>query len=205
MLKNCCFFILLFLTLIKNISLYETVIFAFQIFKHGASAPISGVKNGVDLFNENWLENGEITNIGKRQLYLLGVKSRERYITNFKLINAKYNPNELFIKSTDTNRTIESTYSFIHGLFPNGKGQTIISKNINKTNIIYPPNSKYHKKFEEILNHYSLSVKNYALPYQMNIIPIHIFYIPDVEIQLYDFKICKGHENEYKELNKKKN
>lgn len=204
MLKNCCFFILLFLTLIKNISLYEAVIFAFQIFKHGASAPISGVKNGVDLFNENWLENGEITNIGKRQLYLLGVKSRERYITKFKLINAKYNPNELFIKSTDTNRTIESTYSFIHGLFPNGIGQTINRININKTNIIYPPNSKHYKKFDEILNHYSLSVKNYALPYQMNIIPIHIFYIPDIEIQLYDFKICKGHENEYKELNKKK-
>ena len=203
MIKICCFFILLFLTLIKSISLYETVIFAFQIFKHGASAPISGVKNGVDLFNENWLENGEITNIGKRQLYLLGVKSRERYITKFKLIS-NYNPNELFIKSTDTNRTIESTYSFIQGLFPNGQGQTMKKANINKTNITYPPNYKYYNKFDEILSHYSLSDKNHSLPYQMNIMPIHIFYIPDVEIQLYDFKICK-HENEYKELNKKKN
>lgn len=55
------------------------------------------------------------------------------------------------------------------------------------------------------MKNYSIYNNISALPYQMNLFPIHIFYIPDVEIQLYDPKICKGLENEYKTLNKKNN
>lgn len=201
--KNLNFFLFLLFSLIKNILLNEEIIFAFQIFKHGASAPISGVKDGLDLFSEEWLNNGEISNIGKRQHYLLGIKAYKRYIkSNF--LKEEYDPNEIFIKSTDSNRTIESTYAFFQGLFPNGTRQTIKTRNINKTNIIYPPNSKYNKKFDEILKYYSIYNTDNVLPYNISILPTHIFYIPDVEIQLYDPKICKGLEKEYKKLNEKK-
>ena len=106
------FFLILFF---KNIlsELEEKILFAFQMNRHGARAPYLGVTNGLDVYKEKWLKNGELSDIGKRQLYLLGVKVRKRYIEKYNLLSENYNPQEIYIKSTDSNRTIISTYSFL--------------------------------------------------------------------------------------------
>ena len=60
--------------------------------------------------------------------------------------------------------------------------------------VSYPPNKLYTESFEQIIQYYNLnSNNNYALPFQMNIIPIHLFYKPDHEFELYNTNICKGH------------
>ena len=41
--------------------------------RNGACAPNSGVNNGKDIYFEKWISNGELSNVGKRQQYLLGV------------------------------------------------------------------------------------------------------------------------------------
>ena len=79
-----------------------------------------------------WGTDGELSPIGKRQHYLLGVKARNRYIKQNKLLKEIYDPNEILIKSTDSNRTIESIYSFVQGLYPFGTGPTIKERNINR-------------------------------------------------------------------------
>ena len=195
MLKKIDFFIfLIILSLLKYISSKERLIFAFEINRHGARSPAYGVKDGIDLFQEEWISNGELSDIGKRQLYLLGSGVRKRYIKEYKLLSENYNPQEIYIKSTDYNRTIESVYSFIQGLYPNGFGKNISEKVINNTNITYPPNinEEYKKEFENILNNSFLNGTNFALPYNMEILPVHISNPLDDKFLLFDSNYCPG-------------
>ena len=165
--------------------------------------PYSGVKNGVDVYKENWLIKGELTNVGKRQLYLLGVKTRKKYMEENDFLSKEYNPKEILIKSTDHNRTIESVYSYIQGLYPAGTGPTINETLYSKEKVIFPPNEKYYKQFKDYTNEYNMRENKYALPYQMTILPIHIFYKPDHDFQLYDPDICTTLLDHFIELNER--
>ena len=197
------YYLILILSLIKNNS-SEKILFAFQMNRHGARAPYLGVINGIDVYKERWTQIEELSDVGRRMLYLLGVKVRKRYIEKYKLLSENYNPQEIYIKSTDSNRTIESIYSFLQGLYPAGTGPTINNKVLNITNITYPPNKKYQNDFEDILNTFNMSDDGSALPYQLSIQPVHLFYKPDHEIDLYDTRICFGHKKDYEERQRRK-
>ena len=185
--------------LIPNISSEEKVIFAWQINRHGARAPYLGVVDGVDVYKENWTQIEELSGVGKRMLYLLGVKARKRYIDKFRLLNRIYNPQEIYIRSTDVNRTIESIESYLQGLYPEGTGPTINATLLNYTEIVYPPNINYTDDFEDIIKEYNLNENGSALPYQISVQPVHLFYKPDHEFQLYDTNLCLGHKSLYEE------
>ena len=189
--------LLLFFSILElSLSNTEKIIFSFQMFRHGARAPFFGLENGKDKFNESWISEEELSNIGKRMLYLLGIKSRKRYIiNNTNFLSDKYSPQEIYIKSTDSNRTIESIYSFLQGLYPSGFGPELPEKVRYLNNIKYPPNIKYHEEFDEQINKYNLNETGGALPYKMNIAPIHLIYKPDRDFELYDERYCpKRHE-----------
>ena len=192
---------LIFFILVKSLQEDEKILFVFQMQSNGARSPNNGVNNGIDLFKENWYGNNELSDIGRRQLYLLGVKVRNRYK---KLLPEYYNPHDIYIKSTDNNMTIESIYSFLQGLFPSGYGQNISENIINKTEIIYPPNIKYKNNFDEIIKNYNLENSSMALPYGISIEPIHIFYRPNNDFQLIKGNICEGFNEEYEKLKKRK-
>ena len=163
------YIILYLFNIIKIINSNETIIFAFEMCRHGARAPYLGVENGLDKYKEYWPIVEESTSTGKRQLYLLGVKARLRYNN---LLKEKYDPNEILIKSTDSNRTIEAISSFLQGLYPNGTGEILNDNISNKKNIIYPPNTKYYDYFDDIINEYDMN--NSALPNKINIVPVHV-------------------------------
>ena len=185
---------------IKIISLNqptEKIIFAWQMNRHGARAPYLGVKNGLDAYMEQWTQIEELSEVGKRMLYLLGVKVRKRYVEEYRLLSEKYNPQEIYIRSTDVNRTIESIESFLQGLYPNGTGPTIENKTWQNRDIIYPPNKIYKNSFDNIINKYKLNENKWALPFGMSVQPVHLFYEPAHEFGLYDTKLCKGHKEIY--------
>ena len=198
------YYLLFVFCLIEIVSSKETIIFAFQINRHGARAPYFGVKEGLDVYKEKWAQIEEISDVGRRMLYLLGVKIRKRYIDDCHLLSQNYNPQEIFIKSTDSNRTIESIYSYIQGLYPNGTGKTINTKIINDTNIIYPPNKKYFKDFENITKQYNMDEEGDALPYKMSALPVHLFIRENHELELYDTRYCFGHKEEYEQRQRRK-
>ena len=177
---------------IVNISA-EKVIYAWQMHRHGARAPYLGVTNNTDFYKEKWIDKEELTYMGKRMLYLLGVRARKRYIDQTKLLSKKYSPQEILIRSTDVNRTIESVECFIQGLYPHGTGYVLQDKVAHDKSISYPPNKQYHNKFEEVIERFQLNKGSYALPYQMSILPIHLFYNKAHEFGLYSPKECKGH------------
>ena len=59
------------------------LIFVYEHARHGARGPSSSygaiLKNGVDEYRVDWGTDGELSQIGKRQHYFLGVRNRIKY------------------------------------------------------------------------------------------------------------------------------
>lgn len=54
------------------------------------------------------------------ELFQLGLQLRSRYVNSLKLVSSVYTPKEIYIRSTDINRTLISAQSFAAGFFSSG-------------------------------------------------------------------------------------
>ena len=54
---------------------------------------------------------------GMRQRYLKGRHNRERYMVDYALLSPEYVPGEVYVQSTYKERTIQSAYSELMGLY----------------------------------------------------------------------------------------
>jgi hypothetical protein len=83
---------LLIFTLIQllsfSISQNNRLVFLYTHFRHGARAPMDLDDNCIDLVKEKWDNPGELTGIGQRMHYLLGLRNRIKYIKNETFLNA---------------------------------------------------------------------------------------------------------------------
>jgi len=91
----------------------EKIAFVFETVRHGARTN----------FQTHMLEHfkvgrGMLTAEGMRERHMLGRFNRERYVDQYKLLSPEYNPSEIFIQSTNVNRTMQSEYSELLGLYP---------------------------------------------------------------------------------------
>ena len=76
----------------------EELIYAQLYIRHGARTPNTLFENGEDRLKEKWPGRGEITGVGQRMEYLLGLRNRRRYITDkYKFLSEKYDPHESLI------------------------------------------------------------------------------------------------------------
>uniref|UniRef100_A0AC34QZZ3 Acid phosphatase n=1 Tax=Panagrolaimus sp. JU765 TaxID=591449 RepID=A0AC34QZZ3_9BILA len=97
------------------------LLFVQVVWRHGDRAPVANYPT--DVHNESvwpfgW---GELTESGMRQQFALGRLLRKRYILGPNpLLNPRYNAKEIYIRSTDVNRTILSAQSNLAGMFPAG-------------------------------------------------------------------------------------
>ena len=118
------------------------LIFVYEHVRHGARGPSSGYqsyfKDGVDEYNVTWNLDGELSAIGKRQHYFLGVRNRLKYknLINFE----KYNPMEILIHATDYNRTHQSINSELLGMFGHFKEEELTQDEKNEYTLV---NTKY--------------------------------------------------------------
>ena len=62
---------------------------------------------------------------------MLGRYNRERYIDHFKLLPDEYDPEQFYVQSTNVNRTMQSGYSELMGLYPPGKGSSLTEQQQN--------------------------------------------------------------------------
>lgn len=172
------FLFYLFLSILNIIvSKNEKLIFVETIFRHGARAPIK-VNNSRDLMGVNWNYTGELTAIGKRMEYLLGVYNRERYIQNFKFLSEKYDPHEILIYSSDINRTLISISSLLQALYPMSN-ETGDKLNKEQLTTAVPPLNISCEEIDDKIN----TLKDSALPNYMNIFPIHFITIENTTDQ----------------------
>jgi len=94
----------------------NNLFFIFLNFRHGARSSLHLIDNYNDMLGGNWEGKGELTNLGRRQHYEIGLKTRKRY--SFFLEN-EYNPKEVLIYSTEYNRTMMSVGQQLLGLYNN--------------------------------------------------------------------------------------
>jgi len=96
------------------------LVFAHLLFRHGDRAPGQIYPN--DPYGEKPWPQGlqELTNKGMMQHYLLGKYLRKRYS---KLLGKEYSHKEIYIRSSDKNRALQSAASDLASLFPPGKNQ----------------------------------------------------------------------------------
>uniref|UniRef100_H2ZM94 acid phosphatase n=1 Tax=Ciona savignyi TaxID=51511 RepID=H2ZM94_CIOSA len=114
---NNCFVIFVLSTVVTWASSEENeLIFANLIWRHGARSPVRSYPTNPYNNKPVWPQGfGQLTQVGMRQEYALGRYFRERYKH---LLSSQYNRSEIYIRSTDYDRTLMSAQSNMAGLFP---------------------------------------------------------------------------------------
>ncbi|EGR32672.1 hypothetical protein IMG5_074820 [Ichthyophthirius multifiliis] len=93
------------------------------LFRHGIRYSLySELMQNLENYQEQLLNDGQINSLGMRQMYYLGQILRKEYIEDQKFLSPQYIKEEMFIQSSNVNRTLQSAQSFMIGLYPLGTG-----------------------------------------------------------------------------------
>jgi acid phosphatase len=98
------------------------LIFSIDLIRHGDRTSFDDFPNARHIWQEG---PGQLTAIGMRQEYGLGLKLRKRYIEDQAFLPNNYQPETIYAQSTDFNRTIMSAQSLLMGLYPLGTGPNL--------------------------------------------------------------------------------
>ncbi|XP_019750991.1 lysophosphatidic acid phosphatase type 6 [Hippocampus comes] len=85
---------------------------------------------------------GQLTTLGMQQLYELGERLRRRYVQEVPFLSSTFCPNEVYVRSTNIIRTIESARCLVAGLFQQKQKEIVpILTTDAESEILYP---NYH-------------------------------------------------------------
>ena len=161
----------------------------FEISREGVRMPIQSIKN--ILQNYEFFRD-ELSGIGERQQFLLGLKKHHRYIETYHLINSSYDPHDIFFGSCGTNSSFESASAQLQGLYPSGTNLNLSKLTIANS---IPPNKENFNDIEK-----SLGLN--SLPHNIGVFPVHKLFNDEFQFNLILPKYCPGIEdylNERKE------
>ena len=183
------------LSLITFSSCEERLVFLLTHFRHGARAPQSyyNLSSHLDYILENWQRPGELTGMGKRMHYLLGLRNRERYIINQTFLSPNFDPHEILIYSSPFNRTLLSVSSHLQGLYPETTGENLTSSQEEDA----LPQVELSSNIKEIKK----KLEGNALPHLIDLAPIRMINNNEKKIILYDIEQCQWKREEIKKKN----
>ena len=182
-----------------NLSNSDKLIFVSTHFRHGARAPMKVDSNYMDHVKEKWTSPGELTAVGQRMHYILGLRNRHRYITDtYHFLSETFDSHEILVYSSAFNRTILSAYAQLQGLYPEDE-QLGLTLNEQQENLAIPE-IKYD--FPEIIEKIQ-KIKGSSMPNLMTLIPVRMINNNEKKITLYDIDECETKRDKIKEKNRK--
>uniref|UniRef100_A0A914WAK5 Acid phosphatase n=1 Tax=Plectus sambesii TaxID=2011161 RepID=A0A914WAK5_9BILA len=99
----------------------DELLFVQALWRHGDRSPTRTFPNDqyqVGQWPQGW---GQLSAVGMQQHFSLGTRIRARYNNiSPSFINATYRPSEIYVRSTDVNRTLMSALSNLAGFYQNG-------------------------------------------------------------------------------------
>ena len=139
--------------------------------------------NYKDLLGENWTGLGELTGVGERMHYLLGLKNRKKYIEEEKFLSEKFDPHQILIFTSDINRTMISCYSQLQGLYPQrvNLGETL---SIKQEENAYPPILDEKEEKDPDIEQAIAELEGSALPHRMMFAPSRMININEVRMNI---------------------
>lgn len=110
---------------------------------HGGPRPAAPVE---DSYRKNILSGGtfpgQLTTVGMQQLYELGKRLRRKYVEESPFLSSTFSPAEVYVRSTNIVRTIESAKCLVAGLFQQKQKEIVhILTTEAESEILYP---NYH-------------------------------------------------------------
>ena len=201
------YFFLIFYKFILNKNYKKTnkeeekkLIFVYSHFRHGSRSPNILDSKSEDYFGLKWDNQYELLSTGERMHYIIGIHNRIRYVNELNFLSSKFDPHEIYVISSNYNRTINSALSQLHGLYPLFSGP-----DLNKTQQEFssPPIKNMSKEIEEEIE--NLNKYNYSLPEKMGMFPYHIFQDKEYKFITYELPFCIDEVNKIKINNLNKN
>ena len=164
----------------------EKLLFSWEHFRHGPRNPYTQINKTtwIDFIGVQWKNEGELSALGLRSHYLLGVATKKRY-ENF--LSKSFDTNEIFIISTDVNRTITSAMSNLQGIYRNYTTPNLTIEQIDNAKI-KGLNGTYEQKINEKIE----ELKKSYIKDGISIMPIHLFSRVGLQFKLNDNDFCPG-------------
>ena len=165
------------------------LVFLYTHFRHGTRGPLELNDNYQDILGEKWTGLGELTGVGERMHYLLGLRNRKKYIEQEGFLSQKFDPHQILIFTSDTNRTMISCYAQLQGLYPQraNLGEILTAQQEEDA---YPPilNELVEKDpdIEKAIKELNYS----ALPYRMMLVPSRMINKNEIRISILDREEC---------------
>ena len=168
----------------------KKLIFVYSHFRHGSRSPNYIDSKFEDYFGLKWDNQYELLSTGERMHYIIGIHNRFRYINELKFLSPKFDAHEIYVISSNYNRTINSALSQLQGLYPLYSGP-----DLNKTQQEFssPPIKNMSKEIKEEIE--KLNANNYSLPEKMGMFPYHIFQDKDYKFLTFDLPFCNDEVN----------
>ena len=125
----------------------EKLLFVWEHFRHGARNPYTQINKTtwIDFIGVQWKNEGELSSLGLRAHYLLGIATNFKYK---KFLSKSFDTNEIFIISTDVNRTILSVMANLQGVYKNYTTPNLTIEQIDNAKI-KGLNQSYERKINE--------------------------------------------------------
>ena len=187
--------IILFQILYFSIS-DDRLVFLYTHFRHGARAQEDINDSFYDELGEKWTNPGELTGVGQRMHYILGLRNRKKYVKDETFLSEKFDPHEMLIFSSNYNRTMISCSSQLQGLYPqkDNLGEIL---SLEQKKMAYPQVNITDEKINKAL----IELGNSSLPNLMILTPVRMVGNLDKIMNVYDLKESKKARNAIFEKN----